>query len=309
MNPLERHLWTISLELRLRRTSGDAFQQFFSDVMAKRHGADFVRVRPYGQLGDKGCDGYRMSNGQVFQCYGALNGDANKVDYLVGKMETDFRKALVGVGTIMKSWHMVHNLVDGLPVEAVLKLKELEKAHSPIKCGFIAKEALQEIIFDLPVHEIGALLGLVPTTNDFLNLQAPELRDVIARLMVAADEPPVDITPIEPVPAAKLEFNKLPNHWQSLIRSGWQNAHHVRKYFDQHHDPRMGDRVATLMNDRYRYLKAQSLSPGSIMTELYEFTAGVGIVQPARQVAAHALLAFLFESCDIFEDRPVESVS
>jgi len=40
--------------------------------MEKLHGDDFVRIRPLGSLGDKGCDGYLRSNGQVFQCYGKL---------------------------------------------------------------------------------------------------------------------------------------------------------------------------------------------------------------------------------------------
>jgi hypothetical protein len=40
------------------------------------------------------------------------------------------------------------------------------------------------------------------------------------------------------------------------------------------------------------------------MAELYEMVTGIGSVTPARQVAAQAILAFLFESCDIFEDQP-----
>jgi hypothetical protein len=35
-----------------------------------------------------------MTSGQVFQCYGALNGDGGKVSYLVKKMAADFSKAL-----------------------------------------------------------------------------------------------------------------------------------------------------------------------------------------------------------------------
>ena len=58
--------------------------------MSKRHGSDYVRVRAYGRRGDKGCDGYLQSSGQVFACYGALNGELGRVSYLVEKMEEDF---------------------------------------------------------------------------------------------------------------------------------------------------------------------------------------------------------------------------
>ena len=58
MTPEQRYWWRIALELKLRKSSGDAFQDFFSTMMATTHGADFVRVRAFGALGDKGCDGY-----------------------------------------------------------------------------------------------------------------------------------------------------------------------------------------------------------------------------------------------------------
>ena len=57
---------------------------------------------------------------------------------------------------------------------------------------------------------------------------------------------------------------------------------------------------------RYEYLKAQGLASGAVMSGLYEMVTGIGIVPPERQVAAQALLAFLFESCDIFEDEPAK---
>jgi hypothetical protein len=135
----ERFWWRIALELKLRKSSGDAFQDFFCQVMTKAHGNDFVRVRPFGQLGDHGCDGYLDSTGHIYQCYGALNGDAGKVAYLLSKMEDDFAKATGGaLGAIMKAWSMVHNLVDGLPVEAIEKLETLRKTAGERKLSFLS---------------------------------------------------------------------------------------------------------------------------------------------------------------------------
>jgi hypothetical protein len=42
----------------MRKLNGDAFQDFFCTVMQEVHPGDFVRIRPFGKLGDKGCDGY-----------------------------------------------------------------------------------------------------------------------------------------------------------------------------------------------------------------------------------------------------------
>jgi hypothetical protein len=78
MSAEQKYWWGVALELKLRKSSGDAFQDFFSVLMGQLHGSDFVRVRAFGKLGDKGCDGYLMTSGQVFQCYGAVNGDGGR---------------------------------------------------------------------------------------------------------------------------------------------------------------------------------------------------------------------------------------
>lgn len=81
MNSNQAYWWRVGLELKLRQLSGTAFQDFFADLMLAAHGDSYVRVRPYGQLGDKGCDGYLASSGRVHACYGAINGDKGKVAY------------------------------------------------------------------------------------------------------------------------------------------------------------------------------------------------------------------------------------
>lgn len=301
----QRYWWRVSLELKLRKLQGDAFQDFFCSVMAKAHGNDFIRTRPFGSLGDKGCDGYLQSSGGVFQCYGALDGGGEgRVAYLIKKMDEDYTKAAKALPTIMKEWHMAHNFVDGLPIEAVQKLQELSTNNTKCRFGFFAMEGLEQLIFALKTDAIEDLLGMVANIQDFQNLQATELRQLIASVAAATDGARATSEPIKPVPADKLEFNKLPGHWRALIAGGWQNSHHVGEYLNRHPDPLMGETVARVFRDRYSYLRSQNLQPGAIMSALYEDLVGIGRVPAERQVAAQAILAFLFESCDIFEDHP-----
>ncbi|MER9140312.1 hypothetical protein NKI20_29365 [Mesorhizobium sp. M0830] len=306
MTPERRFWWRIALELKLRKSNGDAFQDFFSTMMSKAHGSDFVRLRAFGALGDKGCDGYLLPVGHVFQCYGALNSDSGKVAYLIAKMAGDFAKALAGVPKIMKEWHMVHNLVDGLPIEAVEQLEALKAANSGLAFGFIGIEGFEQRIFGMQTEKIEDLLGIAATSQDMQNMQTADLRDLVTNVAQAADDTPFDVTSIKPVPPDKLEFNKLPNHWRLGIASGWQNAHLVDEYLSRNPDPLIGERIAQALRVRYQYLKSQNLTPSAIMASLYEFVTGIGSVTVARQVAAQALLAFLFESCDIFEDDPAK---
>jgi hypothetical protein len=302
--PLQNYWWGVALELKLRKLSGDAFQDFFSTVMSKLHGSDFVRVRAFGALGDKGCDGYLKSTGQVFACYGALNGDGGKVAYLIKKMASDHAKAAKALSAIMSEWHMVHNLVDGLPTEAILQLDVLQKANPKLDFGFVGLEGFQERIFSLPQHDIEELLGPFASLRDMQELELADLRQLVTSIASAAEEVVFDVTSISPVPPAKLDFNNLPGHWRSLIAGGWQNTRLVETYLDKHTDALIGEKIAQVFRSKYAYLKSQHLSPGSIMSSLYDMVAGVAGVTAQRQVAAQALLAHLFESCDIFESCP-----
>ena len=303
------HWWKISLRLKLRQSSGDAFQDFHSDVMEKLHGRDFVRIRAFGALGDKGCDGYLKSSGVIFQCYGAVNGDKNKVGYLISKMETDFGKARSKVSDIMMEWKMVHNLVDGLPIDAVQTLDKLEQGNPEIQFSFYGLESFENDIDALTDGQKMELLGPVATNKDAQDLQVDELKSLIDDLVRANEDTENELTQIVPVSVDKLQTNGLPIYWHDLISGGWRNAHLVSAYFNEHHEPMRGERIANMFRDRYDYLNSQNLNPASIMDSLYEFVTGIGSVPPARQVAAQALLAHLFESCDIFENMPESKTS
>lgn len=305
----QRYYWRIALELRLRKSNSDAFQDFFSTVMGFLHGDDFVRVRPYGGLGDKGCDGYLQSNGQLFQCYGALAGKLKQVATLRKKMTDDFAKALRNLPTIMKEWHMVHNIADGLPVEAATTMSALRGANPTITFGFIGIEGFLDRIFRLQPFQIESLLGPAASDTDAANFDNAALRDLVQHLRSEADAIDFDPQDLRPVPPHKLNYNNLPNYWKQLIAGGWKNAHLVGQYFDRHRDPLTGERIAKLFRDKYEYLKAQHLSPGDIMVSLYELVTGIGNVPPQKQVATQSLLAFLFENCDIFEREPIAQVT
>jgi hypothetical protein len=301
----QRHWWTVSLELKLRKASGDAFQGFFSQVMSAVHGGDYFNIKPYGSLGDDGCDGYLKSTGQVFQCYGALGGEKKQVSTLVAKINNDFQKALVALPDIMKEWNMVHNLIDGMPVQAVQTLQALEVSNPSFKIGQLGIEGLAERIFQLPIHKIEALLGPRADPLEAGNVDANVVRQIVSGLVSQAEQEPVTTIDLRPVSPEKLNFNGLPNYWKRLIAGGWQGTPTVSHYFSQHPDPTLGDKIARIFRQNYESLKLQGLEPGAIMTSLFEFITGVGHVLPAQHHSALVLLTFLFENCDIFE-RPTQ---
>lgn len=302
--------WHNHLELKLRRTTGVAFQTFFSDVMECAHGSDFFRLKPQGSLGDKGCDGYLKSTGEVFACYGAQNGAAGSQAGLIGKMHDDFGKAKAELSSIMKSWTWTHNLIEGLPVDAVLAFEQLESDHPNIAFSIFGPPRFRSQFEALTIQQREAFIGPSARREDFLRLQIIELRETVNALITAVELDDAQPEQISPVSPKKLEYNDIPSSWAQMIQNGRLNAHLVTGYFQDHFDALRGEKVARIFRSKYSELKAQGLSPRDIMAELYGFVAGVDAVPAERQVAVYSLLAHLFESCDIFENPPLpEGVS
>lgn len=294
--------WHLLLELKLRRMTGNAFQTFFADVMEARYGDDYVRVKPYGTLGDKGCDGYLSPSGAMFACYGAQNGAAGPVGKLIGKMEDDFAKAYGNFASIMNSWQFAHNIIEGLPVEAQLVKSKLEEAHPDIDFSFFGPPTFRQLFDELEKPTRDNFLGAAAQNRDYQLLQMAEVRTTVEAIMSAVQEPPVSTEDIVPVSPEKLEFNELSEASKYVLRSARVNEGYITSYFLDHHDPLRGEAVAKVFKDKYNDLKAHGLKPDQIFAELYEFVAGSGNVSVTRQVASHSLLSYLFDRCDIFEN-------
>ena len=301
------YAWQIALELKLRRLSGVAFQDFFADVMTRAHGDDFVPTRSRGSLGDKGCDGYLTSSGEVFACYGKVDDAAPVVADVLKKMDDDYGKAVRHLNAAMKGWRFVHNMLDGTPTDVtVVKIAGMKAAYPQHSFSVMGRAGFEERVLGMAEGDIVALIGPAASAEDTRNMRLEVVAELIEATMAAVDRAPTFGGPDPaPVPAEKLAFNDLPNHWRHTIEAQMANAKHVEEYLSQHSDVLRGPRISAIFRTRYASLKAEGLRPGAIMARLHQAVIGVGAYDNERVVAANALLAYLFDSCDIFEDRPV----
>ena len=294
--------YQLLLELKLRRVSGNDFQKFFSEIMEAKYGDDFVRVKPYGSLGDKGCDGYLASTGSVYACHGAQNGVLGSVSSFRKKMASDFKKASSNLGHIMTSWHMVHNIVEGLPAEALLELKSLEQQNPSVEFSLFGLPSMAETMAGFPESELEKFLGRRARNEDFRNFQISEVKDLVDAIVSATSEHKPMTDEITPVSSEKIDYNEIPGTWVAALQGGRLNEHHIQRYFEQHQVPTRGEMLASIFRSRYSELVAEKLPPASIMYWLYVRIVGQDEVEVSRQVAAHTLLAYLFERCEIFEN-------
>lgn len=272
--------------------------------MTLAHGDDFVRVRPHGSLGDKGCDGYRLSSGEVYACYGTVNGRTPPMGELLTKIVDDAEKCRSHLARIMKAWAFVHNFIDGVPTDVILALKKLELEALGVPVTQFGPDRFNKLVMSLPDGAITTLLGPAVTEEDASSLDYRELREIVNSLAANGLFPAADLLSISPVSSEKLDYNALSPHWRTLLLAGLHNSRAVEQYFGESPDPLLGTRAADMIRAKFLDLEQQALTPDEILDAIYASVLGSVTGRPHRQVAALALIGYMFETCTLLKDVP-----
>ena len=76
----------------------------------------------------------------------------------------------------------------------------------------------------------------------------------------------------------------------------------VQDFFDQWHDPQLGEKIAQMFNKRYNELSSSGFPPDQIFDDLRRFASQSDLPSEAEQAAITTVLAYFFFRCDIFKD-------
>ncbi len=164
MNDAERHYYRQEFELAFHRERGKAFEALFARIMSSAFPGDFQAIQPYGSAGDLKCDGYRLSDQTVFQCYAP---DRIVASRTIAKIKEDFTGALRSWPDRMKRWTFVYNThADALPAEVLKTLLDLSAAHPAIEIARIGFVELQDIVMGLSSLKMALLFGPAPRASD-----------------------------------------------------------------------------------------------------------------------------------------------
>lgn len=299
MDALARYFFEIAFELEFRRARGDSFQQFFGRIMNMAYPGDFVQTRPWGRLGDDKCDGYLRSQRRFYQCY-APN-ELERAETL-RKLNEDFRGVLPHAGSFFDTWVFTHNAEDArIPTWLAQERERLAQDHPQVNIELLGFVELRAIVFGLGDEDLISLFGPPPTQRAMLSLGHAGLLPILAHLEQQAA--PLDEEP-RPVSPQKLAYNALPQSAEALLKAGMTRAPLVEAYFTRTVHKERGMRVAADFRSRYRALREENLDGLAIFDGLRQFALGPFDPGTNAQVAALAVLAYLFQTCEIFESPP-----
>ncbi len=141
MSGSDRLLLDLMVTIALREKKGGEFEGFFTAAAIELWGDDFEPWKPQGPLGDFKCDGYRISEGTVFQCNAPEQFVASTV---ASKIQKDFEGALSHFSGRMKRWIFVHNQRE-TPARANELVHELREKYPGVvikvwTSGHVARE-------------------------------------------------------------------------------------------------------------------------------------------------------------------------
>lgn len=296
MEDISRDFYELKFENSYIKKTSQEFEDFFSDIMEKRHvGGDFIRVRPWGNIGDRKNDGYLRSERRLYQVYAPNEMSAADA---IKKINEDFEGALPYWEEYFDNWHFVHNARNGLsPVitERILALNSESEDINVLHFGF---EELRQKFFELSEVDIISMVGRAPNSTSFSNLGFEQFKTLLGHLVVTDVSDDVDL---RPVPVNKLQINKLSPHIESMIRFGLKKTPVVREFFNKWPDPNYGDQITKVINDQYVAFRDGGFSPDTIFMMLQDLV--INNLERTAEVEASSLvlLSYFFEECDIFE--------
>jgi hypothetical protein len=292
------------LELRLRRLYGDAFQDFVGDVLVRIHGSNFVRQCPWGNKGDLSCDGYLKDPATIFACYGARSGSVRRFDAVEAKVVADFQGAREKWPQ-MRGWVFVSNLSDATPAPVVAALEQLASG-GPIKVEYFGFDRFEAELLRLDEEDVADLIGPMPMHQDFLKLQPEAVQQAVGAIAAEFSLKYLAEATV-PVPVDKLEINEIPAVHAEQIKRGLLGRRVVEACVLDNADASLEGRLSDAFRQKYVELALQGFTPGAIVDGLYDF-ATAGLTETTEQMtAAWAVIAYFFEKCTIFRDRPLDS--
>lgn len=299
MDAIAECFYQLRFRIALLEKKGTAFETWFVALAGHAFGSDFVGVRSYGNRGDWKCDGLQVSTGTIFQCYAP---DSLTDTKTIDKITEDFTGALEKWSDQMKVWVFVHNDLRGLSPTIVSHINSLQKQNPEVKIETWSEPNLFELFNLLTSKSKERLFGPVPNQRVMDRLALSDLEPVIDALEQRDPDPSDEFPP--PPSVRKLEKNALSEDSANLLQFGRRKVGLVDQYFRKSERVELGEKIAEEFRKRYSDLKSLELPPDQIFMYLQQYAGMSG--EPRRQAAVMAVLAYFFDTCDIFEDPEFE---
>ena len=299
MDHLQRTSYEKDFRIAFLESKGDGFQRLFEKLMFKVHPNDFLACRPWGNVGDKKNDGYLPSARTIYQIYAPNELTANDA---IKKINEDFNGAKEHWEQYFSEWTFVHNAQDGrLGPHIIEALEKLRQNNPEIKIGHCGYEEMLAKFRQLSLQDLESWFGPSLTVEASINLGFEDLMAVLKHNSIT---PAPTISEVKDVSRGKIEANLLSQAVADFLKIGMQKSILVEQFFNNWKNPTYGEQIAQTFKNKYVSLRDQvpALHPDEIFGQLETWAGGTENTTPIHKAAVLAVMAYLFDKCEIFED-------
>jgi hypothetical protein len=299
LNANEKSILRILFQNKIYRSDGQAFEDLFTSIMNYAE-KDFRQIKPWGNIGDRKCDGYIKSKGIFFQVYAPEDIKQNYPS-VISKLKTDFAGLKKhwenDEGSIREFYFVVNDKYDGVNPDSEMAINEIVSQNSLDNGGFKTAKDIENLLFDLNDDQILTITGAIPDPSKLKGIDYSVLSEVVGyimRLPIPKGVPPVNEFPDW---EEKIKFNNLTEVTTKALNSASIQICDLEKYLENDGDF-LADQLRDKLSEIYENVK-QHYSGDELFWKI------VSKVSPtdnrACMTASIVVMSKYFESCDIFE--------
>lgn len=147
--------------LLVHESEGQKYEDLFIKIMGYAN-PEFRPIKPHGNAGDRGNDGYVHEEGIYYQVYAPEDLPKNTTT-AISKMKEDFQKLLAywdPISPIKEYYFVVNDKYKGGTHHIINALENLKEEHKLEYVGIFPASKLEEIFFQLPQDKQDAILSI-----------------------------------------------------------------------------------------------------------------------------------------------------
>jgi hypothetical protein len=318
MTPQQKGIYRLMFKSQLSTLTGMAFQNFFSEIMQYSN-PNFSPVKPQGNEGDWKNDGYDPISATYYQVYSPEQLSESEA---IKKLQTDFSGlhsqwggTAVYSNGVNKFQFVINDhyrVTPGGYPTTIAALENLKKTYSLVECKLFLAKHLEDILLSLEEDKIISVLYFPPNPADIGVLPLPLVDEVIKHIVEHGSPRPLNQKLVDPDFDKKIIFNRL-DATSHLLRDANYRQGSLEDYFVSNSDF-VRQEVRNRLNDIYedsRTLGFQdedgiTSSDQQLFNILEKVTPNIpnkdNRLKKEMQDAALVVMAYFFESCDIFEE-------
>ena len=156
-------------KLKVFQSEGTEYEKLFNDLM-KLSTQGFRSVKPHGNIGDRGNDGWIQKEGKYYQVYAPEELFKN-TDKAISKVKSDFvtlKEYWDSISPIKSFYFVLNDKFKGVSPHITKLLKEIKNENGLDDADVFCNASMEELIFTLQQDSICSLLGIsIPQTNQF----------------------------------------------------------------------------------------------------------------------------------------------